>query len=250
MNKLLAVKVKRSYDDPCGVARALDAVGERWALLVVRELLHGPKRFSALSGALPGMSQNVLSQRLRELEDAGLVARRTFGPPASTRGYELTERGYDLEPVLLALGRWGSRIPAESAAELSVDALILALQTTFDPAAAAGRQARVELRLGDDRFLAEIAAGEFTVARGPAGPVDATLVTDPGMLRAVVFGGLDLAAAEQAAGPAPGEGERGGQPDPGGRGDRLRVEGDRQVAEWFARCFPRPAPVVESAAAV
>jgi DNA-binding HxlR family transcriptional regulator len=289
------VKVKRSYDDPCGVARALDAVGERWALLVVRELLYGPKRFSALSGALPGMSQNVLSQRLRELEDAGLVARRTFGPPVSARGYELTERGYDLEPVLLALGRWGSRIPAESAAELSVDALILALQTTFDPAAAAGRRARVELRLGDDCFQAEIASGEFTVTRGVTGPVDATLVTDAGTLRAVVFGGLALAEAEQPGRPGSGErghpdpGERGhpdpgtqaghpdpgvqaGRPDPGERGaagmnvtvspagwgdcdihpaesapggGRLRVEGDREVAEWFAGCFPRPVPVAE-----
>jgi DNA-binding HxlR family transcriptional regulator len=242
------VKVKRSYDDPCGVARALDAVGERWALLVVRELLHGPKRFSALSGALPGMSQNVLSQRLRELEDAGLVARRTFGPPASARGYELTERGYELEPVLLALGRWGSRIPVESGAELSVDALILALRTTFDPMVTAGRHIRVELRLGDDRFLAEIAPaeitshastagkialgeatageiapGEFIVARGIGGPADATLVTDAGTLRAVVFGGLDLAEAERAG--------------------WLHVEGDQQAAAWFTRCFPRPATI-------
>jgi DNA-binding HxlR family transcriptional regulator len=262
------VKVKRSYDDPCGVARALDAVGERWALLVVRELLHGPKRFSALSGALPGMSQNVLSQRLRELEDAGLVVRRSFGPPVSARGYELTGRGYELEPVLLALGRWGSRIPAGSGAELSVDALILALQTTFDPAAAAGRQARLELRLGDDRFHAEIASGTFTVTRGAGGPVDATLVTDAGTLRALVFGGLDMADAEQAdrvgggagqagglrVGPARGGAGQAGGLRVGGLGARgwgagglrvegLRVEGDRQVADWFTRCFPRPVPV-------
>ena len=217
------MKVKRSYDDPCGVARALDVVGERWALLVVRELLHGPKRFSALSAALPGMSQNVLSQRLRELEDSGVMVRRSFGPPVSARGYELTERGYALEPVLLALGRWGSRIPAESAAELSVDALILALQTTFDPAPAAGRQARVDLRIGDDHFQAAVSAGEFTVTRGTSAPADATLVTEAGPLRAVVFGGMDLADAERAG--------------------RLAVEGDRQAAEWFTRCFPRPAPV-------
>jgi DNA-binding HxlR family transcriptional regulator len=228
------VKVKRSYDDPCGVARALDAVGERWALLVVRELLHGPKRFSALSAALPGMSQNVLSQRLRELEDAGVVARRTLGPPASARGYELTDRGYELESALLALGRWGSRIPTGSAAELSVDALILALQTTFDPAVAAGQQARVDLIIDDDRFRAEIASGDFNVARGVGtgreagrfggagglGGADAALISDATTLRAVVFGGVGLAEAEG--------------------GGRLRIEGDRQVAEWFTGCFPRP----------
>jgi DNA-binding HxlR family transcriptional regulator len=127
------MQAKRSYDDPCGVARALDVVGERWALLVVRELLLGPKRFGALSGGLPGMSQNVLSQRLRELQEAGIVRRRTFGPPASSQGYELTERGRELEPVLHALARWGSRIPVSPAGELSTDGLMLALQTTFDP---------------------------------------------------------------------------------------------------------------------
>src|ERR1700737_4169741 len=102
---------KRTYDDPCGVARALDRVGERWALLVVRELLFGPKRFTDLSQGLPGMSQNVLSQRLRELEDAAVVRRRRLGPPSSARVYELTQRGAELEPVLQALARWGSRNP-------------------------------------------------------------------------------------------------------------------------------------------
>src|SRR6266851_4708678 len=119
---------RRSYGDPCGVARALDAVGERWALLVVRELLFGPKRYADLSRALPGMSQNVLSQRLRELEQEGIVLRRRLGPPARVGVYELTERGAELGPVLEALARWGSRIPLESAGELSADAFILALK--------------------------------------------------------------------------------------------------------------------------
>ena len=136
---------KRSYDDPCGVARALDLVGERWALLVVRELLFGPKRFADLSRGLPGMSQNVLSQRLSELEQAGIARRRRLGPPASTRVYELTERGAELEPILDALARWGSRVPLAATTELSVDAFILALKTTFDPVAAAGLHARYEL---------------------------------------------------------------------------------------------------------
>jgi DNA-binding HxlR family transcriptional regulator len=214
---------KRSYDDPCGVARALDVVGERWALLVVRELLLGPKRFGALSSGLPGMSQNVLSQRLRELQDAGVVRRRTFGPPASSHGYELTERGRELEPVLLALARWGSRVPARSAAELSIDALMLALQTTFDRRAAGALRARLELRIGDDCFRAEIGSGRFEVRRGRAARADATLTTGAATLRALVFGDLTIADAV-------------------GRGD-LRIDGDGRAAARFVRCFPRPAVV-------
>src|ERR1700704_6818882 len=98
----------RTYGDQCGVARALDVVGERWALLVVRELLLGPKRFTDLRSGLPHLSPDVLSQRLRELEGAGIVQRRKLAPPAASRVYELTPRGRELEPVVLGLGRWGS----------------------------------------------------------------------------------------------------------------------------------------------
>src|SRR3569833_2939798 len=140
--------LKRHYDDPCGVARALSAVGERWALLVVRELLLGPKRFSDLSRGLADMSQNVLSQRLRELDASGVVRRRRRGPPVSASGYELTERGQELEPVLLALARWGSRLPLGSDAELSTDGLMLALRTTFDPALVTGAAGADLLELG------------------------------------------------------------------------------------------------------
>src|SRR3977135_907512 len=98
----------RTYGDQRGVARALDVVGERWALLVVRELLLGPKRFTDLRTGLPHLSADVLSQRLRELERAGVVRRRKLPPPAGSRVYELTEWGRDLEPVVLDLGRWGS----------------------------------------------------------------------------------------------------------------------------------------------
>src|SRR6187401_1310870 len=105
---------KRTYGDRCGVARALDLVGERWALLVVRELLLGPKRFTDLRAGLPGLSPDVLSQRLRELEQAGILARRTLPPPAASQVYELTDRGHELRPVVLALGRWGSRAPFPS----------------------------------------------------------------------------------------------------------------------------------------
>src|SRR3954463_5634306 len=104
-------KVGRTYGDRCGVARALDVVGERWALLVVRELLLGPKRFTDLRAGLPHVSADVLTQRLKELEQAGVWRRGTLPPPAGSRIYELTERGRELEPIVISLGRWGSVAP-------------------------------------------------------------------------------------------------------------------------------------------
>src|ERR1700727_2877087 len=124
----------RRYDDPCGIARALDAVGDRWALLIVRELIFGPKRFSQLRDGLHGVSPNVLSQRLRDLEDGGVVRRAALDPPAGVAVYELTARGLALEPILLELGRGGSQQPLPAAGQLSASAVLLALKTVFDPA--------------------------------------------------------------------------------------------------------------------
>src|SRR4051795_12838765 len=101
----------RTYGDACPIARALDAVGERWALLVVRELLLGPQRFADLRRALPGASSNLLADRLRELESRGVIARRKLPPPAASQVYELTDWGGELEPIVLALGGWGLRVP-------------------------------------------------------------------------------------------------------------------------------------------
>jgi DNA-binding HxlR family transcriptional regulator len=160
---------RRSYDDPCGAARALDVIGERWALLVVRELLFGPKRFTELSRGLPGMSQNVLAARLRELEFDGVVRNDRLGPPASTRVYELTPRGYELEELLVALSRWGRAVPLDAigrSARHSVDALVLELKTAFHPDRAAALRVRVELCIEGDRFHAEIDEGIFTIGRG------------------------------------------------------------------------------------
>jgi DNA-binding HxlR family transcriptional regulator len=191
---------QRSYGDPCGVARALDAVGERWALLVVRELLLGPKRFTDLLRGLGGASQNVLSQRLRELEAAGIVRRRRLGPPAGAWAYELTEEGSALEPVLVALGRWGRSRPMTADAELSVDALVLALQTTFDPAAAGDLEATLDLHVADDQLQVTMAGGRLSVTRASAKDPDATLRTDVPTLRELAFRKrrLDDAAAAGA----------------------------------------------------
>jgi DNA-binding HxlR family transcriptional regulator len=198
---------RRSYGDPCGVARALDAVGERWALLVVRELLLGPKRFSALHRGLGAASQNVLAQRLRELEAAGVVRRRRLGPPAGSWVYELTDEGSTLEPVLVALGRWGRGRPGTSDAELSVDALVLALQTTFDAAAAGDLEASLDLQVDDDRLAVTVAAGRLSVTRASARDPDATLRTDVPTLRELAFRKRRLDDAV-AAGAAAIEGDR------------------------------------------
>jgi DNA-binding HxlR family transcriptional regulator len=207
---------KRRYADPCGLARALGVVGERWALLVVRELLFGPKRFTDLLRGLPHMSQNVLSQRLRELEQAGVVRKRRLGPPVSAQVYALTERGAELEPVLLAMARWGSRQPLPDSGELSTDALMLALKTTFDAAVADVQQVRIGLRLGDESFRAEVANAELRIARGEPEHADAVIETDSPTLRAIVFGGRPVSDAN--------------------------VSGDPEAARRFVASFPRPTP--------
>ncbi len=155
--KITSTSNRRTYDDACAAAHALDLVGERWALLVVRELLLGPKRFTDLRAGLPGVSPNVLAERLRGLEAAGVVSRRRLPPPAASRIYELTEWGMELEPAIVALGRWGARSPARPRdAALGVDSLVLSFRTIFDPRAAQELKASYELRLGEDVFRAVV----------------------------------------------------------------------------------------------
>lgn len=210
----------RRYDDPCGVARALDVVGDRWALLVVRELLFGPRRFVQLRAGLHGISPNVLSQRLRDLEHAGLVRRSVLDPPASVAIYELTSRGRALEPVLIELGRWGSQQPVLTARQLSVSALLLALKTVFDPAAAV--DATFALRVGGEWFRATVAGGSIDIAPGRTEQPTVTMITDVATLRSVAFGREPLAEAERAG--------------------RLSLRGDRTAAEGFCRMFAVRAP--------
>jgi DNA-binding HxlR family transcriptional regulator len=213
---------KRKYGDRCGIARALDLIGERWALLVVRELLLGPKRFTDLRAGLPHVSPDVLSQRLRELERDGIVQRRTLAPPAGARVYELTDRGMELEPVILALGRWGSTAPFPPGdARLGVDSAILALRTLFDPSAADGLSASYELRFGEQRFHARVADGRLEVARGAADDPDASIETDTGTLSALLWHGRRLPEALRAR--------------------DIAIEGSRPAVERFLRLFPLPA---------
>jgi len=186
----MATGKRRTYDDGCAAAHALDLVGERWALLVVRELLLGPKRFTDLRDGLPGASPDILSRRLHELEGAGIIRRRKLPPPAASKVYELTGWGAELEPVIIRLGRWGARSPSKPHdAELSVDSLILSFRTMFDPRAADGLKSSYELRLGEERFRAMVAEGRFEVTRGGAERPDATIKTDSVTLSALVYDG-------------------------------------------------------------
>jgi DNA-binding HxlR family transcriptional regulator len=185
----------RSYGDQCGVARSLDVIGERWALLIVRELLLGPKRFNDLLAGLPGASPNVISQRLRELTGNGVIRQLELGPPARVRLYELTDWGRELEPVVLHLGRWGDRAPLPDGAQVGLDSVLLAIQAAVDPAAVTGRY---ELRIGADTFTVDASDGSARFRRGTADQPGATITTDAGTFRAVVFGQRPITDATQS----------------------------------------------------
>jgi DNA-binding HxlR family transcriptional regulator len=172
---------KRSYNQYCGIARALDLIGERWALLVIRELVLGPKRFTDLRRGLPGVATNVLSQRLRELEQDGIVTRRQLPPPAASNVYELTKYGQELVPIMLALGRWGAstleaRLPAQT---LEPEWLAVALKAVYQPQAATGVSAEIRLDFGGTQFTCRLDDGGLEVAPGATGTADLTIETDP-----------------------------------------------------------------------
>ena len=214
---------KRSYGDPCGIARALDVVGERWALLVVRELVLGPKRFTDLKAHLPGIATDVLSQRLRQLEAAGILRSVTLPPPASGRAYELTERGHELEPVLHALGRWGAQESFAAAQhEMTVDAFAVALSTVFDADSADGPDVTVVLDLDGDHVVATVTGGELEVARGEADQPDARVESSIAALREVLWRGRPLTDAEADG--------------------SLVVHGRQGVVRRFLTLFPPPVP--------
>jgi DNA-binding HxlR family transcriptional regulator len=165
---------RRRYEDACGAAHALDLVGERWALLVMRELMLGPKRFSDLRADLPGISANVLTQRLEGLETAGVLARRKLPPPAGAQVYELTPWSYESEPIFQALGRWVARSPRhDPSLPLSAVSLMLSFRTMFDPSRAQDLDARIGFRIGVESFLARLADGRIVVTRGQLDGADA-----------------------------------------------------------------------------
>ena len=209
---------KRRYGDACGTAHALELIGERWTLLVLRELMLGSRRFSQLRGDLPGISANVLTQRLTELEQRGLVCRRKLAPPASVQVYEATPWGLEAEPIVQALGRWAARSPGhDSTLPISGVSILLSCRTMISEKCAKGIDARIGFRFGADDYVARIKKGGIKIARGPLGDCDVVLSGAPAILAAVVYGGQPL--------------------------DLLGVTGDRALAEKFTTMFVLPPKV-------
>ena len=211
----------RSYGKYCGFAHALELVGERWALVLVSDLIRGPKRFSELQRGQPRIPSNVLSARLKELEDAGVVRRQVLPRPASGVGYELTEYGRELEEVVLRLGLWGAKsMPGPRPDDVvTADTVLLALRSTFRPEAARGQRVSYELRLGDIVVHARIDDGVLEVDEGPLPEADLVLETDVS-LHPLLTGELD--------------------PDEAIEGGRLRVRGDNKLLERFLEVFHVP----------
>src|SRR5215212_5635594 len=203
----------KRYEQYCPMAHALDLVGDRWALLVIRELMHGPKRYTDLVERLPGIGTNILASRLRDLEAAGILARRLLPPPAASRVYELTEYGRELRPVIRELALWGARSlgPPTAGDELFPGWLENALDTILSPVAPSGR---FEFRVGDE--VASLVDGE--VRGGPVEQPDVVVEGDPE--------GIYWFFVE-------------------GRPSGVSVHGDRQLLEQLLEAAPQPveAPV-------
>ena len=213
-----SAEAKRRYDDACGTAHALELIGERWTLLVLRELMLGPRRFSELRADLPGISANVLTQRLAELEQRGLVRRTRLPPPASVQVYQATPWGLEAEPIVQALGRWAARSPAhDPTLPISGVSILLSFRTMIDQGRAKGLDARVGFAFGHDHYLARIKKGRIRIARGDLAEADVVLSGPPATLAAVVYGGAPL--------------------------DLIGVGGDRSIAEKVVTLFPLPSKV-------
>ena len=209
---------KRRYDDACGLAHALELLGERWAMLVLRELAYGPRRFSELKADLQGISANVLTQRLTELEARGLVRKTRLPPPASVQVYGATAWGLEVVPLIASLGRWAARSPLhDPELRMSHVSLIMSLQTLISAERAAGVDARIGFRFGDVSYVTRVRDGRLEVERGSAEDCDATFIGPPSAVAAVIHGGAPF--------------------------ETIGVEGDLALAERFVTLFPLPAKV-------
>jgi DNA-binding HxlR family transcriptional regulator len=203
------------------MAHALDLIGERWALIVLRELMLGPKRFGELRVDIPGISANVLTQRLERLEDSGLLVRQKLPPPSSAQVYALTEWGYEVEPIGQALGRWATRSPLhDPTAPISAVSVLLSFRTMLNGERAKGVDARIGFRFGAYSYLGHLTEHGFPILRGESDGADVLFAGDPRALAGAVYGGAPLAALEAAG--------------------ALQVSGDRALAERFLTLFPLP----------
>ena len=182
---------RRWYDDACGTAHALELVGERWSLLIMRELMLGPRRFGDLRASLPGLSANILTQRLGGLEGAGILRRTRLPPPASVQAYELTGWGLEAEPIIRDLGRWAARSPGhDPTLPLSPVSLMLSFRTMFDAAKVKVQDPSLSLafRLGEEDFAVQVRDGVLEAGRGQASSPDAMIVATPEAVAGAVYG--------------------------------------------------------------
>ena len=210
----------RKYGQACGTAYALDLIGDRWALLVVRELVLGPKRFTDLRDGLPGIGPNVLSQRLKELEESGVLRQRVLPPPAGSTVYELTEWGAELDDIVVALGRWGARSPEmPREAEMQPEWLMLGMRAVYDPEGEPA-PAVYELRFGDEVFWVRVDNGALRVGRGEADDRDAVLTAEVETIAGLIRGELTPAAALKSG--------------------AVELEGDRRAFQRFPTLFKFP----------
>lgn len=218
---------KRSYNQNCSLAYTLDVIGERWTLLLIRELLTGPKRFTDLLKNLPGIGTNLLTARLKELEEVGVLERKTLPPPAASAVYDLTDLGRELQPALVELVRWGSKLPrAAGATEYSRPGwAILAMHAAFKPEAAKGLKETYEFRIDDEVFYARINDGTIETAQGHAGNPDLVIVADPQTFLNLTSAKLALVQAVAS--------------------DTIRIEGDLATVERLGQVFDLPTDELE-----
>lgn len=203
------------------MAHGLELLGERWAMFVVRELMLGPRRFGDLRADLPGLSANVLTQRLTELEARGVLTKRKLPPPASVQVYELTQWGYEAEPVIQELGRWAARSPGhDPAMPISGVSILLSFRTMIDRSRIGDLDVSLGFRFGDDEYRGHLNSGGFTVGQGDPSGTDLLFEGDPNALGRYVYGGVPYAELEKAG--------------------ALRVSGDMTKAEHFRTLFPLP----------
>jgi DNA-binding HxlR family transcriptional regulator len=224
--------VARRFDQYCPIANALSIVGERWALLIVRELLKGPRRYTDLTAGLPGIGTKILATRLRELEDGGVVRRRKLPPPAASTVYELTEYGCGLEEVIHAIARWGARslgLPKRDD-DLDPEWGLSAFPALLYPERARGLTETFLVRIDDDAFTVRLVDGRLRVDTGAVEDADLTLATDMATFFQLASGDLPPRAALEAG--------------------HVEIHGDPEALERFFRVFsfaPRLVPAAEEA---
>ena len=218
----ILIAPKRRYDDACGTAHGLELIGDRWALLVLRETMLGWRRFSELRADLPGISANILTQRLTELEERGLITRRQLRAAGGATVYEATQWGKEAEPILQEVGRWAARSPHhDPTLPFSGVSLMFSMRTMIDRKSARGHDCVIGFEIGDHHYRVTLEGGQISVARRDdedafAG-CDAVLSGPAAAMGAIIYGGQPL--------------------------DLVDLSGNRSVAERFVTFFPLPPKV-------